>query len=66
MSGVLFDISKSFKCDVFVCGGGVAGIAAAISAARGGAKVMSLGGNVNAVEAKDVQSILIKNGGCLD
>ena len=40
MSCVSFDISKSFKCDVFVCGGGVAGIAAAISAARGGARVI--------------------------
>ena len=40
MSSVYFDIAKEFKCDVFVCGGGVAGIAAAVSAARGGAKVI--------------------------
>ncbi len=40
MSSVSFDIAKHFKCDVFVCGGGVAGIAAAVSAARGGAKVI--------------------------
>ena len=40
MSSVSFDIAKHFDCDVFVCGGGVAGIAAAISAARGGARVI--------------------------
>ena len=40
MSSVLFDIKKSFGCNVFVAGGGVAGIAAAISAARGGANVI--------------------------
>lgn len=40
MSCVSFDIAKSFECDIFVCGGGVAGIAAAISAARGGASVI--------------------------
>lgn len=40
MGTVSFDISKSLTCDVFVCGGGVAGIAAAISAARGGASVI--------------------------
>ena len=40
MSSVSFEIKKSFQCDVFVCGGGVAGIAAAVSAARGGASVI--------------------------
>lgn len=40
MSSVCFDISKKFECDVFVCGGGVAGIAVAVSAARGGARVI--------------------------
>jgi len=40
MNSVSFDIAKRFDCDVFVCGGGVAGIAAAVSAARGGAKVI--------------------------
>ncbi len=33
-------IKKSFECDVLVIGGGVAGFGAAISAARGGAKVI--------------------------
>ena len=40
MNTVSFDISKHFECDVFVCGGGVAGIAAAVHAARGGARVI--------------------------
>ena len=40
MGSVVFDIAKEFTADVFVCGGGVAGIAAAVSAARGGAKVI--------------------------
>ena len=40
MTSVSFDIAKEFKCDVFVAGGGVAGIAAAVTAARGGAKVI--------------------------
>lgn len=40
MSSVSFEIAKVFDCDVYVCGGGVAGIAAAISAARGGARVI--------------------------
>ena len=40
LMGVYFDIAKSFECDVFVAGGGVAGIAAAVNAARGGARVI--------------------------
>ena len=40
MNCVTFDISKKFDCDVFVCGGGVAGIAAAVCAARNGANVI--------------------------
>ena len=46
-------ISKCFDCDVLVVGGGVAGFAAAISAARNGAKTMivekngCLGGNAS-------------------
>lgn len=40
MRSVSFNISKEFNCDVFVCGGGVAGIAAAVSAARNGARVI--------------------------
>ena len=33
-------IKTEYECDVLVCGGGVAGVAAALAAARGGAKVM--------------------------
>ena len=40
MDSVYFDILKKFDCNVFVCGGGVAGIAAAVCAARNGAKVI--------------------------
>lgn len=40
MKSVCLNISKQFDCDVFVCGGGVAGIAAAVCAARNGAKVI--------------------------
>ena len=35
-----FSVNRKFSCDVLVVGGGVAGISAAICAARGGAKVI--------------------------
>lgn len=35
-------IKTAYECDVLVAGGGVAGIAAALAAARGGAKVILL------------------------
>lgn len=44
---------RSYKYDVIVCGGGTSGIAAAVAAARGGAKVLlierngSIGGQMN-------------------
>jgi len=37
-----FETPEKYSCDVCVCGGGVAGIAAAIAAARAGADVMLL------------------------
>ena len=40
MSQVTFEIRKKFDCDVLVVGGGVSGISAAVSAARGGARVI--------------------------
>ena len=36
------EIPVSDECDVLVCGGGIAGIAAALAAARNGAKVILL------------------------
>lgn len=40
MEKVTFDIRKQFDCDVLVAGGGTAGLAAAVCAAREGAKVI--------------------------
>ncbi len=40
MKEVLFSVKKEYHCDVLVVGGGVAGIAAAVCAARNGANVI--------------------------
>ena len=40
MNKISLDINKEYVCDVLVCGGGVAGFSAAVSAARQGAKVI--------------------------
>ncbi len=51
MNGRRFEVKRRFDCDVLVVGGGTAGIAAAIAAARGGRRVILvesrgfLGGN---------------------
>ncbi len=42
MNQVVLDIQKTYSCDVLVCGGGVSGFAAAVAAARSGAKVILL------------------------
>ncbi|MBE7053484.1 MAG: FAD-dependent oxidoreductase [Ruminococcaceae bacterium] len=40
MKQVTLNVQKEYECDVLVCGGGVSGFAAAVSAARNGAKTM--------------------------
>lgn len=40
MENVVLPIEREYHCDVLVCGGGVSGFAAAVSAARSGANVM--------------------------
>lgn len=40
MKQVTLNLQKEYECDVLVCGGGVSGFAAAVSAARNGAKTM--------------------------
>ena len=40
MKSVVFELAKEYECDVLVCGGGVAGFASAVSAAREGADVI--------------------------
>ena len=40
MKQVTLNLQKEYECDVLVCGGGVSGFAAAVSAARCGAKTM--------------------------
>lgn len=40
MKRVILDIQREYECDVLVCGGGVSGFAAAVSAARNGAKTI--------------------------
>lgn len=40
MKSITLNTSKEYTCDVLVCGGGVSGFAAAVSAARNGAKTM--------------------------
>lgn len=40
MNRVTLDIQREYECDVLVCGGGVSGFAAAVSAARNGAKTI--------------------------
>ncbi|MBE6690437.1 MAG: FAD-dependent oxidoreductase [Ruminococcaceae bacterium] len=40
MANVFFPIQKTYDCDVLVVGGGVAGISAAVNAAREGARVI--------------------------
>lgn len=40
MKRVTLDVQKEYQCDVLVCGGGVSGFAAAVAAARSGAKTM--------------------------
>lgn len=40
MKQITLEIRKEYDCDVLVVGGGVSGIAAAVSAARGGARVI--------------------------
>lgn len=40
MSNVTFEIDREYSCDVVVCGGGMSGFSAALSAARAGAKTI--------------------------
>jgi len=40
MNRVTLDVQREYECDVLVCGGGVSGFAAAVSAARNGAKTI--------------------------
>lgn len=40
MNQVTLNVQKEYECDVLVCGGGVSGFSAAVSAARCGAKTM--------------------------
>lgn len=40
MKHIILDVQKEYACDVLVCGGGVSGFAAAVSAARNGAKTI--------------------------
>ncbi len=40
MKNITLPIQKEYKCDVAVCGGGISGFAAAVSAARAGASVI--------------------------
>lgn len=40
MKQITLNVQKEYDCDVLVCGGGVSGFAAAVSAARNGAKTM--------------------------
>lgn len=40
MNTATFTVEKEYKCDVLVCGGGMSGFAAAVSAARSGAEVI--------------------------
>lgn len=40
MSKVILNVEKEYSCDVLVCGGGMSGYAAAVSAARSGASVI--------------------------
>lgn len=40
MKQVTLNVEKSYDCDVLVCGGGVSGFAAAVSAARNGARTI--------------------------
>lgn len=40
MKHVILNIEKEYECDVVVCGGGVSGFAAAVSAARSGARTV--------------------------
>ena len=42
MKHVILNIEKEYECDVAVCGGGVSGFAAAVAAARCGAKTLLL------------------------
>ena len=40
MKSIQFSVNQTYSCDVLVVGGGVAGISAAICAARNGARVI--------------------------
>ena len=40
MKQIVLSVDKNYTCDVLVCGGGVSGFAAAVSAARNGAKTI--------------------------
>ena len=40
MKQIILNVQKEYDCDVLVCGGGVSGFAAAVSAARSGAKTI--------------------------
>ena len=40
MKTITLNVEKEYSCDVLVCGGGVSGFAAAVSAARNGAETM--------------------------
>ena len=42
MNRITLTVDKTYTCDVLVCGGGVSGFAAAVSAARAGAKTILL------------------------
>ena len=54
MRQITLQVDKSYKCDVLVCGGGVSGFAAAVSAARTGAKtiLMESGGFLGGTATK--------------
>ncbi len=54
MENISFEIKKSYECDILVAGGGTAGLAAAISAAREGADVIlcESGGYLGGVATK--------------